>query len=88
MPTITGIQQRGPFSHSGAKSSDYDHLIDSDEYSIERYEDGRIKIFFRRSSLKGQGVGLVLPSSDVATAFGRSLLIVSEGYSTNITSSI
>lgn len=88
MPQITGTQKREPFSHSNASSSDYVHIIDSDEFSIKKYKDGRIKIFFKRSSSHGQGVGLSLPSSDVATAFGRSLLIVSEGYSTDITSSI
>ena len=88
MSQITGIQKREPYSHSNASSSDYDHIIDSDEYSIKKYRDDRIRIFFKRSSLLGQGVGLLLPSSDVATAFGRSLLIVSEGYSTDITSSI
>jgi len=88
MSQITGIQKREPYSHSNASSSDYDHIINSDEFSIKKYKDDRIRIFFKRSSLHGQGVGLLLPSSDLATAFGRSLLIVSEGYSTDITSSI
>jgi len=43
---------------------------------------------FKRSSLHGQGVGLYLPSADLAIAFGRALLMVSEGYSTDVTISI
>ena len=85
MPRITGIQQREPYSHSAASSSDYDHTVDSDEFSIKGYKDNSVRIFFKRSSLHGQGVGLYLPSIDVATALGRALLMVSEGYSNSVT---
>jgi len=88
MSQITGIQKREPYSHSNASSSDYDHRIDSDEFSIKRYNNNRIRIFFKRSSLHAQGVGLLLPSVESGIALGRSLLIVSEGYSSDITSSI
>ena len=88
MSRIRGIQKREPFSHSDASSSDYDHTVDSDEFSIKRYKDSGIRIFFKRSSLHGQGVGLYLPSADLAIAFGRALLMVSEGYSTDVTISI
>jgi len=88
MAQITGIQKREPYSHSHASSSDYDHPINSDEFSIKKYQTDRIRIFFKRSSLHGQGVGLLLPSSEAAIAFGRALLMVSEGYSTDITVSI
>lgn len=88
MPNIRGIQKRAPYSHSTASSSDYDHVVDSDEFSIKRYKDNSIRIFFKRSTLHGQGVGLYLPSSDLAISFGRALLMVSEGYSTDVAISI
>ena len=88
MPQITGIQRREPYSHSSASYSDYDHLVASDEFSIKRYKDNRIRVFFKRSSLHGQGVGLLLPSVEVGITLGRTLIMVSEGYSTDITSSI
>ena len=88
MPQITGIQRREPYSHSAASYSDYDHPLASDEFSIKRYKDNRIRVFFKRSSLHSQGVGLLLPSTEVGIALGRALIMVSEGYSTDITSSI
>jgi hypothetical protein len=88
MHRITGIQKRAPFSHSGASSSHYDHSIDSEEFSITKSKSNRIRIFFEHSSAHGQGVGLYLPSTDVATALGRALLMVSEGYSNDVTISI
>ena len=88
MPKITGIQRRAPYSHSAASYSDYDHTVVSDEFSIKRYRDDRIRIFFKLSSAHGQGVGLSLPSTDVATTFGRALLMVSEGYSSDVTISM
>jgi len=88
MPQITGIQQREPYSHSAASYSDYDHRVDADEFSIKRYKDNRIRVFFKRTALHGQGVGLLLPSAEAGIALGRALIMVSEGYSTDITSSI
>ena len=88
MHRITGIQKRAPYSHSAASYSDYDHPIDSDEFSITRSKANRIRIFFKHSSAHGQGVGLYLPSPDVATAFGHALLMISEGHSDNVTISI
>ena len=85
MPSITGIQRRAPYSHSAASFSDYDHTVNSDEFSIKRYKDNSIRIFFKRSSAHGQGIGLYLPSIDVAIAFGRALLMISEGYSNDVT---
>jgi len=61
MAQITGVQRREPYSHSAASSSDYDHRIASDELSIKRYSDDRIRVFFKRSSAHSQGVGLLLP---------------------------
>lgn len=88
MPMITGIQQRKPYSHSGASSSNYNHPVNSDEFSIKRYKDDSIRIFFKDSPAHGQGVGLHLPSPYVATALARALLMVSEGYSNDATISI
>ena len=88
MSLITGIQRREPYSHSAASYSDYDHRVDGDEFSIKRYKDNRIRVFFKRISLHGQGVGLLLPSAEVGIALGRALLMASEGYSTDITISI
>jgi len=88
MPKITCIQKRKPFSHSAASSADYVHRVDSDEFSIKRYKDDSIGIFFKRSSMHGQGIWLYLTSKDVATAFGHALLMVSEGYSNDVTISI
>ena len=88
MPIITGIQQRKPYSHSGASSSNYNHPVDSNEFSIKRYKDNSIRIFFKESSVHGQGVGLHLPSTEIVTALGRALLMVSEGYSNDVTVSV
>ena len=88
MPNITGIQRRAPFSHSGASCSYFDRTVNSDEFSIKRYKDDSIRIFFKLSSAHGQGVGLYLPSTAVATAFGHALLMISEGYSDDVTISI
>jgi len=88
MSQITGIQRREPFSHSAASYSEYDHRIDSDEFSIKRYKDNRIRIFFKRTSEHGQGIGLLLPSVESGIAFGRALLMVAEGYSADLTSSV
>jgi hypothetical protein len=85
MHSITGIQRRAPYSHSGANSSHYDHSVDSDEFSITKSKANRIRIFFKHTSEDAQGVGLYLPSTDVATALGRALLMVSEGYSNDVT---
>ena len=85
MRRITGIQKRAPYSHSAASSSRYDHGIDSDAFSVTKSKANRIRIFFRHSSEHGQGVGLYLPSANVATALGRALLMVSEGHSDDVT---
>jgi hypothetical protein len=85
MSQIRGIQKREPYSHSSGSKSNYDHYIESDEFSIKKYKNGDIEIFFKRSSSHTQGVGLHLPSTKLATAFGRALLLVSEGYSDDVT---
>ena len=88
MQWVTGIQKRAPHSRSSASYANYDDTVNSDEFSIRKYKDKSIRIFFRRSSAHDQGVGLHLPSKDVATAFGHALLMVSEGHSDNVTISI
>jgi len=85
MSIIRGIQKREPYSHSYESKSDYDHSIESDEFSIKKSKDSDIEIFFKRSSFHAQGVGLHIPSTELATALGRALLLVSEGYSSNVT---
>jgi len=85
MSIITGIQQRKPYSHSGASSSNYNHPINTDEFVINKYKDNRIRIFFKQSTSHRQGVGLDLPSADIATSLARAILMVSEGYSNNVT---
>ena len=88
MPLIKGIQHRGPYSHSAASYSDYGRPVDSDEFTIKRQTTGRIRIFFKSTSAHSQGVGLLMPSSKEAIALGHALLMVAEGYATDITSSI
>ena len=88
MQWVTGIQKRAPHSRSSASYANYDDTVNSDEFSIRKYKDKSIRIFFRRSSEHDQGVGLHLPSKDVATAFGHALLMISEGNSDNVTISI
>ena len=88
MRRITGVQKRAPHSHSVVSSSHYGNSIDSGEFSITEPKANRIRIFLRRSSEHEQGVGLHLPSTDVAIALGRALLIVSEGYSDDVTVSM
>jgi len=88
MPQILGIQRREPFEHSAASSSQYDHPIASDEFTIRKHSNNSIRVFFKRSSAHSQGVGLLLPSTEVAIVLSRALLMVAEGYSTEITSSL
>lgn len=83
MPQVRGIQHREPYSHSALDYSNYDRFIDCAEFIVEKQSYGEevyISIFFPRSTAPKQGVGLQLPSPEVAIAVGRALLTVGEGY--------
>lgn len=87
MPQIRGIQHREPYSHSKLDYSSYDRFIDCSEFIIEKQSYGEkvyINIFFPRSTAPKQGVGLQLPSLEVAIAVGRALLTVGEGYASEM----
>ncbi len=87
MPLVIGIQRREEYEHSDKGYSHYDRPVNSDKVVISKVEIGnetQIKIFLPSLEETSQGVGLLLPSCDIAIALGRALLTVSEGYSKKI----
>lgn len=82
MPVITGIQRRVPDAHSTQNYADYDDFVECAEFAVRRQSNGEkveVSVFFPRSGTPEQGVGLSLPSLEVAIAVGRALLTVAEG---------
>lgn len=88
MPQITGIQRREPYRHSASSFSSYNHLIAADELNIKKQSGDKIQILFKRTSHRSQGVGLTLPSTEVGLALGKTLSMVVDGHTTDITISI
>jgi hypothetical protein len=88
MPVITGIQRRAPDAHSTQKYASYDDFVESAEFAVRRQsrdgENVEISVFFPRSGTPERGVGLSLPSLEVAIAVGRALLTVAEGQLTEM----
>ncbi len=88
MSVITGIQRRAPDAHSTQKYASYDDFVECAEFAVRRQSrDGQnveISVFFPRSGTPERGVGLSLPSLEVAIAVGRALLTVAEGQLTEM----
>lgn len=88
MPVITGIQRRAPDARSTQKYASYDDFVESAEFAVRRQsrdgENVEISVFFPRSGTPERGVGLSLPSLDIAIAVGRALLTVAEGHLTEV----
>ena len=87
MPVITGIQRRVPAADSAQNYADYDDFVECAEFAVRRQGDGErveVNLFFPRSGTPEQGVGLSLPSLEVAIAVGRALLTVAEGHLTEV----
>ncbi len=87
MPLIKGIQRREPYSHSASEYSDYDRCVNCAEFVVKRQSRGdevEVNIFFPRLATPSQGVGLSIPSPDIAIAVGRALPTVAEGYSSEM----
>jgi len=88
MPVITGIQRRAPDAHSTQKYASYDDFVECAEFAVRRRsregEGVEISVFFPRSGTPERGVGLSLPSPDIAIAVGRALQTVGEGHLTEV----
>ena len=88
MAVITGIQRRVPDARSKQNYADYDDFVECAEFAVRRQSgDGekvQVNLFFPRSGTPEQGVGLSLPSLDIAIAIGRALLTVAEGRLTEV----
>jgi len=82
MKMVQGIQRREPYSHSANPYSHYYHRVGCKEFVVERRSSGKdvsVEVFFPRASAPKQGVGISLPSIELAVAVGRALLTVAEG---------
>jgi hypothetical protein len=80
--TIRGIQRKAQFVGSTKGYSDHDHWSHSEEFVVKRlrYEDRiALKLFFPQYTNPKEGVGLEMPSPEVALAVGKVLLTVAEG---------
>ena len=87
MPVITGIQHRVPNAHSTQNYADYDDFVECVEFVVRRQngdEKVEVTVFFPRSGTPEQGVGLSLPSLEIAIAVGRAVQTVAEGQLTEV----
>ena len=85
---IRGIQRKAQHIGSAKGYSDYDDWSHSEEFVVKklRYEDKvSFELFFPRHTNPREGVGLEMPSSEVAIAVGRALLTVAEGCADEVT---
>ena len=87
MQHIRAIEHRPPYSTSSERFSNYDDSVICAEFIVEAKIFGTqniVEVFFPRPSHPGQGVGLSLPSPQVAKAIARALLTVAEGDASEI----
>jgi hypothetical protein len=85
---IKGIQRKGQYAGSTKGYSDYDDWSTSEEFIVKklRYEEKvSVELFFPRLTNPKEGVGLEMPSPEVAIAVGRALLTVADGCADEVT---
>ena len=79
---IRGIQRKAPKAGSDKGYSDHDDWANCEEFVVKKCafpQTVSIELFFPRFKKPKEGVGLEMPSVEVATAVGRALLTVAEG---------
>lgn len=87
MKRVTATQHREPYVGSGSSFSRYDYAVSSKDFVIERRSSGKdviVDVFFPRVGLPKQGVGISLPSTEIAMSVGYALLAVAGGGSDKI----
>lgn len=80
--TIRGIQRKAPKAGSDKGYANHDDWSHSEEFVVKRlrYEEKVFfELFFPGHTNSKEGVGLEMPSPEVAVAVGRALLTVAEG---------
>jgi len=82
---ITGIQRWEAPRHSDSKFSNHDFTIECAEFVVTARKDRAgdvqdVELFFPRIDEPEQGVGLRLPSRQIAFALARALISVAEGH--------
>ena len=85
---IKGIQRKAPKAGSDKGYSDHDDWANCEEFVVKKWsyeQTTSIELFFPGFKNPKEGVGLGMPSVEVAIAIGRALLMVSEGYSNEVT---
>jgi hypothetical protein len=88
MAVVKGIQHRAPYSTQEASAySDYSDYVNCDEFIVNKKVTGKlvdVMVFFPLSSAPQRGIGLSLPSPEIAVAVARALLTVAEGYASEV----
>jgi hypothetical protein len=82
MAVVKGIQHRAPYSNQSFPYSDYSDSVNCDGFIVNKKVTGKlvdVMVFFPLSSAPERGIGLSLPSPEIAVAVARALLTVAEG---------
>lgn len=85
---IRGIQRREPIAGSSKGYSDHDDWANGEEFVVKKWSSEKtvsVELFFPDFKNPKEGVGLEVPSVEVAIAVGRALLMVGEGYTDEVT---
>ena len=87
MAVVKGIQHRAPYSTQSFPYSDYSDFVNCDEFIVNKKVTGKlvdVMVFFPLPSAPERGIGLSLPSPEIAVAVARALLTVAEGYASEV----
>ncbi len=84
---IRGIQRKAPKAGSDKGYSDHDDWANCEEFVVKKWsfpQTVSVELFFPGFKNPKEGVGLEMPSVEVAIAVGRALLMVGEGYTDEV----
>ena len=85
---IKGTQHRDPYTGSSLGFSNDDTWKNCEEFRVKRSGNNKeisVELFFPELKNPEVGVGLEMPSAEIAIAVGRALLTVAEGCADEVT---